>query len=302
MSEPEASARNSSPTLPALTQLPCFSFHPSVDKSSRTVDKFSATWSYSHSGYGTPPARSLNPPLRLLVPEVVDAISTDWNTRCFAVTTRRSRREFLKIGAVGLGGLTLTHLLRSEAAAGSVLAEIGHLDLPGRRSAAPGHVRSEADAPKGNRRAVAATATNVTGIQICEALPRLAQIMDKLVSSVPWSAISNDHDAIQVFHGHHPRSPRRRAAGRSSARRREGSRGDRSGDSAVHQPLLYLHARARTTSLAPGFLGAAQHHFGRWARRGTTWCSAAFGWNSWPTARRSCGASTPSAATSMPAA
>jgi hypothetical protein len=51
------------------------------------------------------------------------------------------------------------------------------------------------------------TATNVTGVQICEALPRLASIMDKLV--VVRSLVGNqaDHDAIQVFNGHHPGRP-----------------------------------------------------------------------------------------------
>ncbi len=50
-------------------------------------------------------------------------------------------------------------------------------------------------------------ATKVTGIQICEAFPRLAKIMDKLV--VVRSLVGNqaDHDAIQVFNGHDPRKP-----------------------------------------------------------------------------------------------
>src|SRR5207237_413745 len=48
-------------------------------------------------------------------------------------------------------------------------------------------------------------ATNVTGVQICDALPRLARIMDRLV--VVRSLVGNqaDHDAIQVYNGHHPR-------------------------------------------------------------------------------------------------
>ena len=89
------------------------------------------------------------------------------------------------------------------------------------------------------------TATNVTGIQICEAFPRLAQIMDKLV--IVRSLVGNqaDHDAIQVFNGHHPRKADcRRAVGRSSARSSPSLQGpvDR-GDAAVHQPVLHLHAR-----------------------------------------------------------
>jgi hypothetical protein len=51
------------------------------------------------------------------------------------------------------------------------------------------------------------SATNVTGIQLCEALPRLARNMDKL--AVIRSLVGNqgDHDAIQVYNGHHPRKP-----------------------------------------------------------------------------------------------
>src|SRR5262249_6913379 len=48
-------------------------------------------------------------------------------------------------------------------------------------------------------------ATNVNGIQICEAFPRLAKIMDKLVVVRSLVGNQSDHDAIQVFNGHHPR-------------------------------------------------------------------------------------------------
>src|SRR5512137_1153184 len=50
-------------------------------------------------------------------------------------------------------------------------------------------------------------ATNVTGIQICEAFPRLAKIMDKLVVVRSLVGNQSDHDAIQVFNGHNPRKP-----------------------------------------------------------------------------------------------
>jgi hypothetical protein len=48
-------------------------------------------------------------------------------------------------------------------------------------------------------------ATNVTGIQICEAFPRLARMMDKLVVVRSLVGNQSDHDAVQVFNGHHPR-------------------------------------------------------------------------------------------------
>jgi hypothetical protein len=121
---------------------------------------------------------------------------------------RPSRRDFLRIGALGLGGLTLPGLLRAEAAAGVrsshksviLIYLVGgppHQDLFDLKPGAPKEVAGPWKP----------TATNVTGVQICEALPRLARIMDKLV--VVRSLVGNqaDHDAIQVYNGHHPRKP-----------------------------------------------------------------------------------------------
>jgi hypothetical protein len=48
-------------------------------------------------------------------------------------------------------------------------------------------------------------ATNVPGMQICEAFPRLARLADKLVVIRSLVGSQNDHDACQVFHGHNPR-------------------------------------------------------------------------------------------------
>jgi uncharacterized protein (DUF1501 family) len=119
-----------------------------------------------------------------------------------------SRRSFLRIGALGLGGLTLSGLLRAEAAAGVrsshksviLIYLVGgppHQDLFDLKPGAPQEVA-------GPWKPIA---TNVTGVQICEALPRLARIMDRLV--VVRSLVGNqaDHDAIQVYNGHHPRKP-----------------------------------------------------------------------------------------------
>jgi hypothetical protein len=116
------------------------------------------------------------------------------------------RRGFLKIGALGLGGLTLPGLLRAEAAAGvkSSHKSVILIYLVG----GPPHqdlFDLKPDAPKEIAGPWKPTATNVPGIRICEALPRLARIMDKLV--VVRSLVGNqaDHDAIQVYNGHHPR-------------------------------------------------------------------------------------------------
>jgi uncharacterized protein (DUF1501 family) len=124
------------------------------------------------------------------------------------VTSRPSRRGFLRIGGVGLGGLTVPGLLRAEAQAGRTGSHksLIFIYLVG----GPPHQDMfdlKPDAPKEIAGPWKPTATNVTGVQICEALPRLARIMDKLV--VVRSLVGNqaDHDAIQVFNGHHPRKP-----------------------------------------------------------------------------------------------
>ena len=49
-------------------------------------------------------------------------------------------------------------------------------------------------------------ATNVSGIEICEAFPRIAKMMDKF--TIIRSLVGNqaDHDAVQVFNGRDPRT------------------------------------------------------------------------------------------------
>jgi hypothetical protein len=119
---------------------------------------------------------------------------------------RLHRRSFLRVGALGLGGLTLPALLRAEAAAGArsshksviLIYLVGgppHQDLFDLKPGAPREVAGP----------WRPTATNVPGVRICEALPRLARIMDKLV--VVRSLVGNqaDHDASQVYTGHLPR-------------------------------------------------------------------------------------------------
>jgi hypothetical protein len=119
---------------------------------------------------------------------------------------RLPRRHFLKIGALGLGGLSLPQLLRAEAAAGRrssaksviLIYLVGgppHQDMFDLKPHAPQEIAGP----------WRPAATNVPGIQICEAFPRLARQMDKL--AIVRSLVGNQdgHDAIQVFNGHHPR-------------------------------------------------------------------------------------------------
>ena len=118
------------------------------------------------------------------------------------VSSRPSRRGFLQIGALGLGGLTLSQLLKAEARAGirSSNKSVILIYLVG----GPPHQDMfdlKPDAPKEIAGPWKPRPTNVTGIQICEAFPKLAKIMDKL--AIVRSLVGNqaDHDAIQVFNG-----------------------------------------------------------------------------------------------------
>ena len=91
-----------------------------------------------------------------------------------------SRRQFLTIGALGMGGLALPQLLAAEASAGtrSNHKAVIMIYLPG----GPGHqdmVDLKPDAPSDIRGEFKPIKTNVPGIEICEHMPRLAGMMDK---------------------------------------------------------------------------------------------------------------------------
>jgi hypothetical protein len=121
---------------------------------------------------------------------------------------RWSRRGFLKIGALGIGGLTLPQLFKAEASGGVRTSNksVILIYLVG----GPPHQDMfdlKPDAPREIAGPWRPIATNVPGIQICEAFPRLARITDKLVVVRSLVGNQSDHDAVQVYNGHHPRQP-----------------------------------------------------------------------------------------------
>ncbi|MBC8355846.1 MAG: DUF1501 domain-containing protein [Planctomycetes bacterium] len=126
-----------------------------------------------------------------------------------AFCDRVSRRDLLKIGSLGVAGLTLPRLLRSEAAAGIknsnksviMIYLVGgppHQDMFDLKPNAPVEVA-------GPWRPIE---TNVPGIEICEAFPMLARIMDKLVPIRSIVGSQSGHDAVQVFNGFDPKKPK----------------------------------------------------------------------------------------------
>jgi hypothetical protein len=106
-----------------------------------------------------------------------------------------SRRSWLQIGGLALGGLALPDLLRAEAASGGgnpargiimVLLPGGptHLDMFDLKPDAPPEIRGE----------FRPMATNVPGIEICELMPRLARQADKLAILRSLVGFRDDHN------------------------------------------------------------------------------------------------------------
>jgi hypothetical protein len=102
------------------------------------------------------------------------------------------RRSFLKVGLLGLAGLSLGDLLRAEAKAklkGEAFAHQNSVIILWMRGGPSQHETwdPKPDAPLEYRGEFSAISTKVPGIQICELLPMSARIMDK------WSIIRSLH-------------------------------------------------------------------------------------------------------------
>src|SRR5262245_22263434 len=111
-----------------------------------------------------------------------------------------SRRDFLRIGALGFGGLTLADLLRDRAqgavhsGAGPKPVIMGY--LPG----GPSHIDMydlKPDAPAEYRGEFKPIHTNVPGIDICELMPRQATIADKF-SILRGLRTHGNHDPTEL--------------------------------------------------------------------------------------------------------
>lgn len=106
-----------------------------------------------------------------------------------------TRRSCLRIGGLALGGLALPEILRGEAASGvrNTTKGIIMVLLPG----GPSHLDTfdlKPDAPVEVRGEFRPIATNVPGIEICELLPRLAGLADKLTFIRSLVGFRDDHN------------------------------------------------------------------------------------------------------------
>ncbi len=114
-----------------------------------------------------------------------------------------SRRDFLKIGGLALGGMSLPQILAAEAKAG--VSRKSHkaiimVFLPG----GPPHQDMfdlKPNAPKEIRGEFNPIATNVPGIDICEHMPRIASMMDKFSIIRTIVGAQGEHAAVQCMTG-----------------------------------------------------------------------------------------------------
>ena len=112
-----------------------------------------------------------------------------------------NRREFLQIGALGLGGLTLADALRLEAHGAAATAKsVIMVYLPG----GPSHIDMydpKPDAPMEYRGEFGTIPTKVPGLDFCEHMPLQAQIADKL-SVIRGIKFKGRHDPYELLSGY----------------------------------------------------------------------------------------------------
>ncbi|MBI1349238.1 DUF1501 domain-containing protein [bacterium] len=128
--------------------------------------------------------------------------------KSFRLCDGMKRRDALKIGGLGLGGLTLPQLLRAEQAAGIRQSKKAIIMIY--MCGAPSHQDMydlKMDAPSEIRGEFRPINTSVQGIEICEHLPRLASIMQHLIPlrSV-FGSPDGAHDSFICYTGHSTRN------------------------------------------------------------------------------------------------
>jgi hypothetical protein len=115
-----------------------------------------------------------------------------------------SRRSFLRIGALGIGAgaFTLADLNRLEAAGGKPARHKAVINIF--LGGGPPHQDMfdlKLDAPAEIRGEFSPISTKVTGIQVCEVFPKLANIMDRCAIIRSVVGATDRHDAFQCMTG-----------------------------------------------------------------------------------------------------
>ena len=117
---------------------------------------------------------------------------------------RSTRRDFLRLGAVGFGGLTLPDLLRLRATAAPAERVREKAVIFVYLFGGPSHIDMydlKPDAPVEYRGEFSPIRTNVSGFDICELMPRQARIADKLALIRNMKFNPNFHEPAEILSG-----------------------------------------------------------------------------------------------------
>ena len=111
-----------------------------------------------------------------------------------------TRRSFLKIGGLALGGMSLPDILKAEEKTGRNHKAVimiflaggpPHQDMWDLKTEAPSEIRGEFRPIK----------TNVSGMEFCELFPQMAKIADKLAVIRSIVGAKDRHEAFQCLTG-----------------------------------------------------------------------------------------------------
>jgi len=122
---------------------------------------------------------------------------------------RLQRRELLRVGALGLGGLSLADVLRLRAEAGTANKPKSVIMILMKGGPSQHETYDlKPDAPQEFRGEFKPTHTNVPGMDLCELLPLQAKIADKLAILRGIRTVRADHALDEVFTGFDGRAKR----------------------------------------------------------------------------------------------
>jgi hypothetical protein len=132
-------------------------------------------------------------------------------------STRCSRRQMLKVGGLGLLGLTLPQLLRAEEARNAKVERRSPRKAPAKsviflfQWGGPSHIDMfdmKPNAPEQIRGPHKPIASSADGIQVSEHLPRTARVMDKvtLIRSMHHTMKNHNSAGYYALSGHEPPS------------------------------------------------------------------------------------------------
>jgi hypothetical protein len=168
-----------------------------------------------------------------------------------------TRRDFLRVGALGLGGLTLADLLRLRARAASPSSPRAVIMVC--LAGGPSHIDMydlKPDAPADYRGEFRPIRTNVPGFDLCELMPRQARIADKLALLRTVRFVEPMQHELQEVYTGFPKASKRPAFGSVVSRFRGGP--DRK---MPHYVSLDQYAGDHGEVENPQYVGAAHRAF-----------------------------------------